>query len=173
MAPSGLELGAVRLDPFQLGGDRLPPGSQEPDQLRPVPGPAEHEGHAERIGPVMEVSDRVLAQDPQLAESLVGDPIDRPGGPHGRPARCATGSTSCLPLHLAELPVEGTHAYTAPVADVRLLGVPPDLVTVTRAVGQESDDYRIRSIATASRVQQSSRTARTLSRIPGVSAHSW
>ncbi len=84
-----------------------------------------------------------LAEDAQLAPSLVGDPVD---GASRATAHLlgAQRLYKILPLHLAELPIQCADAHPAPVADVRLLGVASDLVAVTRAVRQQAKYHQSR-----------------------------
>ena len=72
---------------------------------------------------------------------LVGDPVDCAGG---SPTHLlgAQRLDQVLPLHLAELPIQRADAHPAPVADVRLLGVPADLVAVARSVGQQAKHHQ-------------------------------
>ncbi len=91
----------------------------------------------------MQVADRALAEDPQLATSLICDPVDGAS----RPAADLLGAQwldQLVPLHLAEFPIQRTDAHPAPVADIRLLGVPTDLVAVTRTVGQQAKHHQSR-----------------------------
>ena len=115
--------------------------AQETDQFGPVPGAAEQECHTECVWTEMQLADRAFPENAKLPAALVADLVDRPGRspPHLLGAQRLD---QALTLHLAEFPIQRADAHPAPVADVRLLRIPPDLVAVARAVRQQAEHHQ-------------------------------
>jgi hypothetical protein len=123
-------------DAIELALEHVAPRAEEPDRHRALADPAEEEGDRERIGHLPRHRDRLLAQDPELAASLDGDPIDG--------ARWATSLgfgahrlDEPFGFEVAQLAIEGPDAHPTPRRHVRLLRIPPDAVSMAWALSIE------------------------------------
>jgi hypothetical protein len=131
-------------EPVELGGE-LDRGDLQPVPPRPQgiaelievhPLGRERQRHAERIGPEPGGLDRLLAQRLQLQLAIGGDLVHGPGRPPSH-LLGADGLDQALALHRAQFPVERPDGHPAPLADVREVGQPPDLVPVLGPVARE------------------------------------
>ena len=143
--PSADESRPLRGDPVHLALQHVAPHAKQWERDPAFADATEGERHGHGVGRLTRLGDRLLAQDGQLAPSLRRDLVDRAR----RPPPLGLGSyggDEPFRIERAHLAIQRAHRHASPRCDVRLLGGPPDPMSMPRPMSVERAEEEESSI---------------------------